>query len=92
MSELRRLKMKIGDAEFEAEVHPMYDQFLSMLRQRTHTPERAFAGEGGPGPRVRLSQDGPRERFTSIFSFVRSARVAARRRRDRVQRNQKRNS
>ncbi len=39
MSELRRLKMKIGDAEFEAEVaeaevHPMYDQFLSMLGER----------------------------------------------------------
>ena len=45
MSELRRLKMKIGDAEFEADVHPMYDQFLSMLRQRTHTPERAVAGQ-----------------------------------------------
>ena len=39
MSELRRLKMKIGDAEFEADVagdavQPMYDQFLSMLGHR----------------------------------------------------------
>jgi hypothetical protein len=50
MSELRRLKMKIGNAEFEAEVaedevHLMYDQFLSMLRERTHTPERVVAGQ-----------------------------------------------
>lgn len=48
MSELRRLKMKIGDAEFEAEVaedevQPMYDEFLSVLRQRSHTPERVVA-------------------------------------------------
>jgi hypothetical protein len=50
MSELRRLKMKIGNAEFEAEVaedevHLMYDQFLSLLRQRTHTPERVIADQ-----------------------------------------------
>jgi hypothetical protein len=41
MSETRKLKMKIGDAEFEADVpenlvQPMYDRFLSILeRQRT---------------------------------------------------------
>ena len=41
MSETRRLKIKIGDAEFEADVpesnvQPMYDRFLSILeRQRT---------------------------------------------------------
>jgi hypothetical protein len=39
MSESRRLKMKIGDAEFEADVpesivQPMYDRFLSMLERR----------------------------------------------------------
>jgi hypothetical protein len=39
MSETRRLKMKIGDAEFEADVpesmvQPMYDRFLSMLEPR----------------------------------------------------------
>jgi hypothetical protein len=39
MSETRRLKMKIGDAEFEADVpesivQPMYDRFLSMLERR----------------------------------------------------------
>jgi hypothetical protein len=39
MSETRRLKMKIGDAEFEADVpeskvEPMYDRFLSMLERR----------------------------------------------------------
>jgi hypothetical protein len=43
MSEVRRLKMKIGDAEFEAEVaedevQPMYDQFLSMLGGRRLPP------------------------------------------------------
>jgi hypothetical protein len=37
--------MKIGDAEFEAEVaedevHPMYDQFLSMLGERRPPPGR----------------------------------------------------
>jgi hypothetical protein len=46
MSELRRLKMKIGDAEFEAEVaedevQPMYDQFLSMLGHEGRTPKPA---------------------------------------------------
>ncbi len=39
MTEVRRLKMKIGEAEFEAdvpenEVQPMYHQFLSMLERR----------------------------------------------------------
>jgi hypothetical protein len=50
MSELRRLKMKIGDAEFEAEVaedevHPMYDQFLSMLGERRPPPEKILSVE-----------------------------------------------
>lgn len=49
MSELRRLKMKIGDAEFEADVaedavQPMYNQFLSMLgHRRTDTGGVVFA-------------------------------------------------
>jgi hypothetical protein len=43
MTEFRRLKMKIGEAEFEAdvpenEVHPMYCQFLSMLERRSQLP------------------------------------------------------
>jgi hypothetical protein len=43
MTEFRRLKMKIGDAEFEADVpenkvQPMYGQFLSMLERRSQTP------------------------------------------------------
>ena len=46
MGELRRLKMKIGDAEFEAEVaedevQPMYDQFLSMLGEHRPPPGKA---------------------------------------------------
>jgi hypothetical protein len=43
MSETRRLKMKIDDAEFEADVpdcvvEPMYDRFLSMLERRRTPP------------------------------------------------------
>jgi hypothetical protein len=43
MTEFRRLKMKIGEAEFEADVpenkvQPMYGQFLSMLERRSQTP------------------------------------------------------
>ena len=43
MTEFRRLKMKIGEAEFEAdvlenEVGPMYCQFLSMLERRSQIP------------------------------------------------------
>ena len=46
MSELRRLKMKFGNAEFEAEVaedkvQPMYDQFLSILGHAGRTPKHA---------------------------------------------------
>jgi hypothetical protein len=41
MTEFRRLKMRIGEAEFEADVpenkvQPMYHQFLSMLERRSH--------------------------------------------------------
>lgn len=40
MTEIRRLKLKIGDAEFEADVpddkvQPMYDQFLDVLERRS---------------------------------------------------------
>ena len=51
MSELRRLKMKFGNAEFEAEVaedkvQPMYDQFLSILgHEGRDTPSRARSDE-----------------------------------------------
>jgi hypothetical protein len=42
MAEFRRLKMRIGEAEFEADVpenkvQPMYHQFLSMLERRNQT-------------------------------------------------------
>jgi hypothetical protein len=42
MTEIRRLKMKFGDAEFEADVpdrrvQPMYYQFLSVLERRRQT-------------------------------------------------------
>ena len=43
MNEFRRLKMKIGEAEFEAdvlenEIQPMYCQFLSLLERRGQAP------------------------------------------------------
>jgi hypothetical protein len=43
MTEFRRLKMRIGEAEFEADVpenkvQPMYNQFLSMLERRHQAP------------------------------------------------------
>jgi hypothetical protein len=45
MTEVRRIKMKIGDAEFEADVQedsvqPMYEQFLVMLQRRGRMPPR----------------------------------------------------
>ena len=47
MTEFRRLKMKIGEAEFEADVpenkvQPMYAQFLFMLERRSQAPVRLF--------------------------------------------------
>jgi len=45
MTEIRRVKMKFGDAEFEADVpedriQPMYDSFIFTLEQRSRTPHR----------------------------------------------------
>ena len=47
MTEFRRLKLKIGEAEFEADVpenkvQPMYAQFLFMLERRSHAPIQLF--------------------------------------------------
>src|SRR5580658_2772549 len=47
MTEFRRLKMRIGEAEFEADVpenkvQPMYHQFLLMLERRSEAPVRLF--------------------------------------------------
>jgi hypothetical protein len=47
MTEFRRLKLKIGEAEFEADVpenkvQPMYAQFLFMLERRSHVPIQLF--------------------------------------------------
>jgi hypothetical protein len=55
MTEFRRLKMRIGEAEFEADVpenkvQPMYHQFLSMLERRGHAlasyPPISLSGTG----------------------------------------------
>jgi hypothetical protein len=55
MTEFRRLKMKVGDAEFEADVpesnvQPMYDQFLSLFERRSQTPVRLAAAANGQRP------------------------------------------
>jgi hypothetical protein len=49
MTEIRRLKMKFGDAEFEADVpdrrvQPMYYQFLSVLERRRQALVSPFGG------------------------------------------------
>jgi len=67
MSELRRLKMKFGNAEFEAEVaedkvQPMYDQFLSVLGHEGRTPKPASSVEY---PGMALDQDV----LTQIFAL-----------------------
>jgi hypothetical protein len=51
MTEIRRVKLKFGDAEFEADVpedrvQPMYDRFLSTLERRNRTPPRPPNGDG----------------------------------------------
>jgi hypothetical protein len=47
MTEIRRVKMKFGDAEFEADVpedriQPMYDRFIFTLEQRGRTPHKTI--------------------------------------------------
>src|SRR5579859_2147371 len=67
MTEFRRLKMKIGEAEFEAdvlenEVQPMYFQFLSMLERRSQAPARHGVSFGAdlPRPDVKIQSAEPR--------------------------------
>ena len=53
MTEFRRLKMKIGEAEFEADVpenkvQPMYAQFLFMLERRNQTAVRPMGTDAKP--------------------------------------------
>jgi hypothetical protein len=57
MTEVRRLKMKIGEAEFEAdvpenEVQPMYHQFLSMLERRSQAAVPLSGGKPDQRPAV----------------------------------------
>jgi hypothetical protein len=54
MSEIRRVKMKFGDAEFEADVpedrvQRMYDRFICTLQRRGRTFSRAINGSRTPG-------------------------------------------
>jgi len=49
MTEVRRVKMKFGDAEFEADVpedrvQPMYDRFICSLERRSRMPCRTLNG------------------------------------------------
>ena len=62
MTEVRRLKMKIGEAEFEAdvpenEVQPMYYQFLSMLERRSQAavPLSGAGAKPDQGPAVEVT-------------------------------------
>jgi hypothetical protein len=54
MTETKRIKMKIGDAEFEADVpadqvQPMYDQFLAALQNRAPAKPAVPASVAIPG-------------------------------------------
>jgi hypothetical protein len=75
MTETRRLKLKIGEAEFEAdvpenEVQPMYCQFLSMLERRGQTAVR-LSGGADDFPRAKSG-----DREPSIVSTVRAGSSA----------------
>ncbi len=53
MTDTKHIKMKIGDAEFEADVpteqvQPMYDQFLAALQNRAPAKPAAFAAAPTP--------------------------------------------
>lgn len=54
MAEIRRIKIKHGDSEFEADVpadkvQPMYDQFLVTMEKRNQAPQQPFnAGSVDP--------------------------------------------
>jgi hypothetical protein len=54
MADIRRIKIKHGDSEFEADVpadkvQPMYDQFLATLEKRNQAPPAPFnAGKNNP--------------------------------------------
>jgi len=83
MTEFRRLKMKIGEAEFEADVPeskvlPMYAQFLFMLERRSQAPARlSDAGaqahqqepESEATVQAELSAEPPRETGTLGETF-----------------------
>jgi len=62
MSETQRLKMKIGDAEFEAdvpesEVEPMYDRFLSMFERRRSSLFRQISTNRGASEKLQETID-----------------------------------
>jgi hypothetical protein len=51
MTELRRIRMKMGDAAFEADVpedrvQPMYDKFIAVLECRSQIPRRMYCQNG----------------------------------------------
>ena len=68
MTETRRLKMKIGDAEFEADVpesnvQPMYDRFLSALERRRASVFRQNSTNGMASNKSPANQEADRDEF-----------------------------
>jgi hypothetical protein len=62
MSEVRRVRLKLGDAEFEADVpegsvQPMYDQFLCTLERRNRAPPRRLSASGHTALNVAYAAD-----------------------------------
>ena len=75
MSETRRLKIKIGDAEFEADVpeskvQPMYDRFLFMLERR-RTSLLRLNGRDGKASKPSLATKEPEEPYQDSSAEVR---------------------
>lgn len=78
MTEFRRLKMRIGEAEFEAEVpenevQPMYSQFLSMLERRSHIALTLRGVVRGPEFRIESAKADVREPAPDTMAYSASA-------------------
>jgi hypothetical protein len=89
MTEIRRIKMKFGDAEFEADVQedrvqPMYAQFLCTLQRRSRVPSRPIDGAGLASarralawqPNVSPAESSDQELLTRIFDLGEDGGVA----------------
>src|SRR5262249_50570404 len=81
MTEFRRLKMKIGEAEFEADVpenkvQPMYAQFLFMLERRNRSVVRPLDVDAGVSSKPEMTvQVAPAESFGETVDEALLSRV-----------------